>query len=448
LLLSTRASGGLLNNVNLADWWDWLQTLAASPVVLESLGLQIGLIALAFLLAWGFQLATRGLMARLAVRLARYMPAGWSAASPNGLIILAYAWLILVIIEFAAARLGYDLQLVAIAATLTALWVVLRASTRLFRDAMLARLVAVAAWIIAALNITGLLAPMSKALDSAALTLGTLRLSLLMVIKAVLLIALLVWAALAVSRLVAVRLQHLALSPSIQTLATNLTTIALVMLALLIGLNTVGIDLTSIAVFSGAIGVGIGLGLQKIVSNFVSGIILLVERSIKPGDVIDVGHTHGSVMSLGARYTAVRGRDGKEYLIPNEWFITNQVINWSYSSPLVRLDVGFGVGYGSDMRQVRQLAIDAARHASRVVAKPEPVCHMTEFADNSVNFLLRFWIEDPAAGTVNVKGEVFLALWDRFKEHGIELPFPQRDIHVRDLPAEWPHAAHLQSAAD
>src|SRR5207248_695723 len=158
------------------------------------------------------------------------------------------------------------------------------------------------------------------------------------------------------------------LSPSVQALAGNLLKIVLVTLAFLIGLNTVGIDLTALTVFSGAIGVGLGFGLQKIVSNFVSGIILLLEHSIKPGDVIEVGHAYGTVTSLGARYATVRGRDSKEYLIPNETLITNQVTNWSYSSPLLRLDVSFGVGYGSDLRQVRVLAIEAAQATRRIIA--------------------------------------------------------------------------------
>ena len=157
-------------------------------------------------------------------------------------------------------------------------------------------------------------------------------------------VAILLWAALAIARLIGARLQRVAgISPSVQTLAGNLLKIVLVSLALVIGLNSVGVDLTALAVLGGAIGVGIGLGLQKIVSNFMSGIILLLERSIKPGDVIEVGHAYGTVTSLGARYTAVRGRDAKEYLLPNETLITNQVTNWSYSTPLLRLDIGFGV---------------------------------------------------------------------------------------------------------
>jgi len=168
------------------------------------------------------------------------------------------------------------------------------------------------------------------------------------------------------------------------------------------------------------------------VSNFVSGIILLLERSIKPGDVIEVGSTFGSVTYLGARYASVRGRDGKEYLMPNENLITNQVINWSYSSPLVRLDVRFGVAYRSDLHAVRDLAVEGARQTDRVLGSPRPVCHVTGFGDSAVDTILRFWIEDPTNGVTNIKGEVLLGLWDAFNEKRIEIPFPQREVIIRD----------------
>ena len=362
---------------------------------------------------------------------------------------LVCAWLLLVACGLAAAGFGVELRLVGVAATLTALWIVLRASTLLFRDALLARIVAVVAWIVAALHILGLFGATVAALDSAALTIGTLRLSLLLVVKAALLIAILLWAALALARLISGRIERAAgISPSIQTLARHLIKIALVFLALLIGVNAVGIDLTAFTVFTGALGVGLGFGLQKIVSNFVSGIILLAERSIKPGDVIEVGGTHGFVTSLGGRYTALRARDGKEYLIPNETLITDQVVNWSYTSPFVRIDLPFGVAYGSDLRLVRRLAIEAAKDTRRVQSSPEPLCHVTEFGDNGINFVLRFWITDPANGVINIKGDIFLALWDRFVEHDIQVPFPQRDLHLRDLPPGMPAAGREALGAD
>ena len=304
------------------------------------------------------------------------------------------------------------------------------------RDPLLARAVAAIAWIVAALDIMGLLPATAAALDNLAITIGTFRFSVLLVIKAVFVVAILLWIALGLSRVIDIRLQNsAALSPSVRVLTGNLVRIALISVALLIGLNAVGIDLTAFAVFSGAVGVGIGFGLQKIVSNFVSGIILLLERSIKPGDVIEVGSTFGSVTYLGARYASVRGRDGKEYLMPNENLITNQVVNWSYSSLLVRLDVEFGVAYSSDLHAVRDIAVAVAKGTKRVLASPTPICHVTGFGDSAVNMLLRFWIQDPADGVTNIKGDVLLGLWDAFHEHGIEIPFPQRDLHIRDLPA-------------
>ncbi len=436
--------GGLFESLQISNWLDRVSELAVSHALLEALLLQVAVIGATFALAYGIRFATRSFTDRIE----HYPNASRIATNLRGVVTLAYAWLLLLIGERVMARFGPDPQLVGIAATLSALWIVLRASTLLFRDALLARLVTAAAWVVAALDITGLLAPTASALDSAALTIGTLRVSLLLVVKAVLVIAILLWGALALAHLARTRIRRLAgLSPSVQTLAANLIKIVLVTLALVIGLNTVGIDLTAFAVFSGAVGVGLGFGLQKIVSNFVSGIILLLEHSIKPGDVIEVGHTHGVVTALGGRYASVRGRDGKEYLIPNETLITNQVINWSYSSPLLRLDVAFGVSYASDLHEVRRLAIEAAQETKRVLAAPAPVCHVTEFGGSTINLLLRFWIGDPANGVKNVTGDVYLALWDSFREHGIELPFPQREIRITELPAELSRRAPARTAA-
>ena len=188
-------------------------------------------------------------------------------------------------------------------------------------------------------------------------------------------------------------------------------------------------------VFSGALGVGIGFGLQKVVSNFISGIIILLDRSIKPGDTITLGETFGWIRELRARFISVVTRDGREYLIPNEEFITSQVINWSFSDDLVRLDVPFGVSYDSDPHQVSALAIAAAQTVNRVVPSQKPVCWMTGFGDSSLDFVLRFWIRDPQKGLTNIRGQVLLALWDSFKEHGIKIPFPHREI-IMQTPVE------------
>ena len=181
-------------------------------------------------------------------------------------------------------------------------------------------------------------------------------------------------------------------------------------------LSSVGIDLSVLAVFTGAVGVGLGFGLQKIVSNLVSGIILLADKSIKPGDVISVGDQFGWVTTMGARYTAVDTRDGREYLIPNEDFVTQRVVNWSYSNNLIRLEVKFGANYSSDPRKVQSAAIAAAASVPRVLKQPAPICHLLAFGSSAIEYRLAFWISDPGAGITAVRSNVMLALWDTLEK--------------------------------
>ena len=221
------------------------------------------------------------------------------------------------------------------------------------------------------------------------------------------------------------------MTPSQRVLFSKLSNIALYVAAVVIGLNIVGLDLTSLAVFSGALGLGIGFGLQKVVSNLISGIILLMDKSIKPGDVIAVGDSYGWVNSLGARCISVLTRDGKEHLIPNENLITQTVENWSYSDRKVRLHIPIGVSYNSDIHQVRELLLQAVDEHARVLKIPEPRCLITGFGDSSIDFEIRAWIFDPQEGLSNLKSDLFFRVWDLFKEHNIEIPFPQRDIHIK-----------------
>ena len=221
------------------------------------------------------------------------------------------------------------------------------------------------------------------------------------------------------------------LTPSVQVLVAKLTKIVMVTLAFLIAINSLGIDLTALTVFGGALGIGIGLGLQKVASNLVSGLTLLMDKSIKPNDVIAVGDTYGWIVSLGGRYAAVRTRDGIEHLIPNEELITQRVENWTHSDKTVRLKIPVGISYRSDVRLAMRLCIEAAGAVERVLAVPEPRCLLRGFGDSSVDLEIRIWIDDPEAGRANVMSEVLLGVWDRFHEHGIEIPFPQRDLHLK-----------------
>jgi len=290
--------------------------------------------------------------------------------------------------------------LLGVASSLATAWVVIALVAGLIRNPFVYRLVAVSAWAIAALSILGLLTPTMTAFDSFGVVIGGLRVTPLLVIKTSVLLMLTLWAANWASGFLDRRVRSTAdLTPSIQVLIGKIIRLLLITFAILIALSTVGIDFSALALFSGAVGVGLGFGLQKIVSNLVSGIILLADKSIKPGDVISVGEQFGWVNNMGARYTAVGTPDGREFLIPNEDFVTQRVINWSYSNEEVRLEVPFGVSYASDPHKVCAFAIAAAKSVARVLVSPSPVCHLKAFGDSSLDFTLRFWIRDPVDGS-------------------------------------------------
>ncbi|WAT19022.1 mechanosensitive ion channel [Aurantiacibacter sp. MUD11] len=219
-------------------------------------------------------------------------------------------------------------------------------------------------------------------------------------------------------------------------LAEKLATIAVWALAFFIGIDLLNIDLTALAVFSGAFGLAIGFGLQKTFGNLIAGIILLMDRSIKPGDVIAVAdtagnETFGQIRKIGVRAVSIVTRDEKEYLIPNENLMINQVENWSYSSRQVRMQVPVGVSYHCDLKVAERLMLEAAKASKRVLDNPSPSVWLAEYGDSSVNFVIHCWIVDPEDGVGNVRSEVLKKLWDLFHENDIEIPFPQRDINLR-----------------
>ncbi|SLN30552.1 mechanosensitive ion channel family protein [Oceanibacterium hippocampi] len=321
---------------------------------------------------------------------------------------------------------------ITVAAMLATAWLVITVASRVIRNRLLARVVAAIVWAIVALEITGSLDATLRLLDAVGFDLGEGRISLLAALKATVLFGLLFWGAVALGHLVETLLNRSAdLTPRIQVLLSKTVKSLLLVLAGLTALTTLGIDLTALTVFSGAVGVGVGFGLQKVVSNYISGIIILLDKSIKPGDTISLGETFGWIRSLQARFVSVVTRDGKEYLIPNEDLITGQVVNWSFSDTLIRLDVEFGVSYDSDPHEVTRLAIEAAKTVDRVQSSTTPVCWMTGFGESSLDFVLRFWIADPQRGLTNIRGQVLLACWDAFKAAGIAIPFPHREIIMR-----------------
>jgi small-conductance mechanosensitive channel len=342
------------------------------------------------------------------------------------LVWLFFQW-ILLLVAFGA---HWPRGLLSIANSLLTAWIVIRLISSLAAESVWTRLIAWGVWTIAALNILNLLDPTIAVLDAPAFTIGERRISPYFVLKAMIALALLLWAASYLGTVLDTRIKTSeSLSPSLKVLISKLLKFALIGVAILIAIDALGIG-SSLTVLSGAIGLGIGFGLQRVLANLVSGVILLIDKSIKPGDVIAVKDTYGWVNTLGGRYVSVITRDGVEHLIPNELLITEYVENWTHTDNNVRLKIPLGVHYRSDVRKAMELCVDAARETRRVLDQPAPTCLLREFAESVIRLEIRIWINDPTNGTSNVRSEVMLKVLDKFREHGVEMPYPQRDVHV------------------
>ena len=268
-------------------------------------------------------------------------------------------------------------------------------------------------------------------LDAIGIAIGTHRISLLSVLTFIIAAVIIYWAARLAYRFVSRLIrQSKRLDLSQQVLVQKIAGLAIVAIAILIGIDVLGIDLTALAVFSGALGLAIGFGLQKTLGNLIAGLILLMDRSVKPGDVIAVGDAVGAITKIGIRAVSVVTRDGKEFLIPNETLMTETVENWSYSSRNVRLKIPVGVSYNCDLGLAQRLMIEAASAAPRVLTDPAPTVWLKAFGDSSVDHDIIVWIEDPELGIGNVQSEILNIVWVLFKQNGIEFPFPQRDLHI------------------
>ncbi|MGY4317931.1 mechanosensitive ion channel family protein [Bradyrhizobium sp. JR3.5] len=328
--------------------------------------------------------------------------------------------------------------LIAVSAKLALAWLVIRLVTSVIDNAFIVKLVSVAAWVVAALSIIGQLDWAADTLDSFAVVVGGLRLSPLLLIKAGAVLILALWLSNIASNFIDGQITRSTdLTPSIQVLLVKIIRIGLMVVAVAIALSAVGINLSALAVLSGAVGVGIGFGLQKIVANFISGIILLVDKSVKPGDLVTIGDSQGRISAMKTRYISVAAGDGREFLIPNEDLVTQKVTNWTYTDKNTLVKIAFAANYDADPRLVCKLAIDTATAHARALKGKPPNCILTEFAELGMKFSLTFWIADPD-GMDNVKSDVMLSLWDAFKQQGIKVPYPVRELRIRGgaLPVE------------
>jgi len=288
-------------------------------------------------------------------------------------------------------------------------------------------------WLAFALYVLGLASDIVEFFDGVSFHIGKQRITLLLIGQAALWIVAVLLVALWTGRVLEARLMTAhSLDMTLRVMLTKLLRAALVLFALLVALPAVGIDLTALSVFGGALGVGIGFGLQKIASNYISGFIILFDRSVKIGDLVTVDNRTGEVTAMTARYVVVRSLDGAEAIIPNETMITSTVINHSYSDRMVCVAVPVQISYRSDLDTAMQVLVEAARAHPRALQDPAPGVLITAFADNGINLELGVWIKDPEEGKAKLRSDIYRVVWREFKAKGIEIPYPQREVRLVD----------------
>jgi small-conductance mechanosensitive channel len=410
----------------------WLETHVLTLDNAIAQGLQVGVITLAFVLAG--MLAKRlqpmilGGLGRLPDFVAPQVTAGLEALVRQGL--RPGLWIgLLWAGQAGLVAAGREAALLTVAASLATAWLAIRLLGLFVTEPTLKKLLSWLAWIAAGLSAVGVLDDVIGWLNRTGIQFGDRLVTLPFVLQAIAMTVMFLWAANWLSGQMQRRIAELPkVEPSLRMLITNGVRVGLFVAAFLMVMTGLGIDLSALAILGGALGVGLGFGMQQIVANFVSGIILLTDRSIKPDDVIEVDGTFGVVKSLGLRYASVVTRDGKEYLIPNEKLVTDQVINWSYSDNRVRIKRALRIEYETDLRSAMAWALEATRTVPRVLTDPPPEVVVLNFGEDAIDLEVRFWINDPQQGVGNIRSEVALAVWDRFKLEGVDVPLSRQEV--------------------
>ncbi|MGB4064373.1 MAG: mechanosensitive ion channel domain-containing protein [Azonexus sp.] len=293
------------------------------------------------------------------------------------------------------------------------------------------RIIAAVVWSWLALYITDLAPDVIDALETVQFHIGKQHIDLWTVLRGVATIFLTVVFALWIAGVIEARLMGVhSLDANLRIVGVRVAKAGLTVIAILASLGLVGIDMTALSVFTGALGVGLGFGLQKIASNYVSGFIILLDRSIRIGNVVQVGTDAGEVTQITTRYTVLKNPGGSEFIVPNETLISSTVQNQTYSNAQLRLTTTVGVAYDCDLDLAVRLMTEAAAAQERVLADPPPKVFLTQFADSSINLELGFWIDDPEKGKGNVVSDINFAIWRAFKENGVSIPFPQREVRI------------------
>lgn len=416
------------------------------------LGVDVAVIAAALVLTW---LIARTIRRRLDVaRRAKGVDEAVNAGVV-GLQRVLYpliAWVLLLVGRWALHRVGHPGHLLNVAIPLSSSLVLIRAAVYLLRMALpdvawvrsSERAVAWTMWVGAGLHITGLLGPIRDFLDELALPLGKHSISVLNVLEGTFSVALTLLGALWLGRLVEGRLMKLAaMDMSLRVVFSKLARTLLIVVGVLIALPLVGIDVTVLSVFGGALGVGLGFGLQKIAANYISGFVILLDRSVRLGDLVTIDNRYGEVTKLTTRYLVVRATDGSDHLIPNETVITSPVANHSYADRMSRVDFTLQVDYGVDLRVALECMVEAAQGQPRVLEKPAPLAVVRQFGGSGIDLDLMVFIADPENGKAALRSDIAISIYERLTQRGIPIPYPQQEIRI----TEWPAMATYPAAS-
>jgi small-conductance mechanosensitive channel len=383
------------------------------------------------------------------------MALSWRYFGKQGNVVVTPIIVVLVLVLIANSTLlaaRFDVTILGAAARLILAYIVVRSAVLVFAASLGNKSwlqnwetrVALLIWLAIAAEYLGWLDPIIGTLDSLGVAAGKSRITVWSVLKLLFTLTLFMLVAAWISRWVERRVKRLTgVAMSTRIGIAKFSNAFLIALSILIGLNAAGVDLTALTVLTGAVGLGLGFGLQSIAANFVSGFVLLMDRSIKPGDVISLSGQSGTstenfgwVQELRGRYVVVRDRDGVEMLVPNQQLISNAVINWSYTDPRIRLKLPIRISYRDDPELALKILLEACDGQARVLRDPAPVSRLMHFSDSGIELELRFWISDPQEGVNNVRSEVNRAIWRLFKEHQITIPTAQREIIVRNAASE------------
>lgn len=427
----------------MSDIWEFsAQFLAQALARLQDLDQwwQIGVVALTIGFSW-FAARALGRYLKSAGRTGAESPPEVVSTLSGRIAFLAFLGVIAVgagaVLDSAGLPYGLVSIIAILALTLAAVRLLIDVLKRVLRPGPLLaaseHLITWIAWLLVAMYLLDWLQPVAAALDGVEIPLGKQGFSLLDAMKAILTLFIFLMAG-AYLGTIATRglMSSSQISIGLRVGIAKFVRLILLLIAGLLGLNAVGIDLAALAVFGGALGIGLGFGLQRIAANFVSGFILVGDRSIRQGDVITIGDRFGVVKELRARYIVVRDRDGVDTLIPNENVISTEVVNWSYSDRAIRLKLPVQISYQDDPRVALRLLLEAASRHPRVMKDPAPASRIMSFADNGIALELRFWIRDPEDGINNVRSDLHLEIWDLFAAAGITIPYPQRDLRLRE----------------